>query len=135
MADSFQLEIVTPDRLVVDDRATEAQIPARRGYIGVLPNHAPLITELAVGVITYKNVKGETHHLSVAWGFGEVLPDKVTILAETAERASDIDIERARQARARAESELQQADTEAEVTDALDAVQRADARLEVAKLS
>ena len=65
MADSFQLEIVTPDKLVVDDRATEAQIPARNGYIGVLPLHAPLITELAVGVITYKNVKGETHHIAV----------------------------------------------------------------------
>jgi F-type H+-transporting ATPase subunit epsilon len=135
MADSFQLEIVTPDKLVVDARATEAQIPARKGYIGVLPEHAPLITELAVGVITYKNVKGETHHISVAWGFAEVLPDKVTILAETAERASDIDIERARQARAKAEAAVQQASTEAEVDSALDAAQRAEARIEVAQSS
>jgi F-type H+-transporting ATPase subunit epsilon len=133
MAESFQLEIVTPDKLVVDDRATEAQIPARQGYIGVLADHAPLITELAVGVITYRNTKGETHHISVAWGFAEVLPDKVTILAETAERASDIDIERARQARVRAEAAVQQAATEGEVDAALDAVQRAEARLEVAK--
>ena len=84
MAETIELEIVTPERLVVKDRAEEIQIPGRNGYLGILPGHAPLITELAVGEITYTNA-GVSTRLAVAWGFAEVLPDKVTILAETAE--------------------------------------------------
>ena len=80
------------------DAAEEAQIPGLSGYLGILPGHAPLITELAVGVITYK-ASGAAHTLSVAWGFAEVLPDKVTILAETAERPQEIDVERAQKAK------------------------------------
>src|SRR5271157_369805 len=102
MADTFQLEIVTPEKLVVKDSAEEAQIPGLNGYLGILPGHAPLITELAVGAITYR-MRGETHTLSVAWGFAEVLPDKVAILAETCERPQEIDAERARKAKERAE--------------------------------
>ena len=83
MPDTFQLEIVTPSRLLVKDAAEEAQIPGATGYLGILPGHAPLITELGVGEITYK-ASGQTHTLAVAWGFAEVLPDKVTILAEAA---------------------------------------------------
>src|SRR3979411_696169 len=105
LADTFQLEIVTPEKMVVRDVAEEMQIPGKSGYLGILPGHAPLITELAVGEITYR--KGNyTEHLSVAWGFAEVLPDKVTILAETAERPSEIDVERARKAKERAEERL-----------------------------
>src|SRR5213075_1969891 len=89
MADTFQLEIVTPDKQVVNDVAEEAQVPAKGGYIGILPGHAPLITELGVGEISYRK-GGDTHRLAVAWGFAEVLPTKVTILAETAERAEGI---------------------------------------------
>ena len=85
MTNTFQLEIVTPSKLMVKDVAEETQIPGLSGYLGILPGHAPLITELAVGVITYK-ASGAMHTLSVAWGFAEVLPDKVTILAEAAER-------------------------------------------------
>src|SRR5438105_11546257 len=88
MPDTFQLEIVTPEKLVVKDVAGEMQIPGKNGYLGILPGHAPLITEMAVGEISYRN-NGYTHHLAVAWGFAEVLPDKVTILAETAERPED----------------------------------------------
>src|SRR6478672_4902009 len=86
MTDSFQLEIVTPEKMVVKDVAEEIQIPGKDGYLGILPGHAPLISELAVGEISYRK-GGQTHYLSVAWGFAEVLPDKVTILAETAKRA------------------------------------------------
>src|SRR5690242_11859418 len=111
MAETFQLEIVTPEKMVVRDQAEEMQIPGKDGYLGILPGHAPLITELAVGEITY--VKDSyTHHLSVAWGFAEVLPDKVTILAETAERAEDIDARRAQEAKQRAESHLATCNTE-----------------------
>src|SRR5258708_17153086 len=105
MSDTFQLEIVTPEKKVVDVAATEAQIPGKNGYLGVLPGHAPLITELAVGEITYR-AGAEEQRLAVAWGFAEVLPDKVTILAESAERPSEIDVARARQAKKRAGERL-----------------------------
>ncbi|HEX7422773.1 MAG TPA: F0F1 ATP synthase subunit epsilon [Terriglobales bacterium] len=132
MADTFQLEIVTPSRLLVKDVAEEAQIPGLSGYLGILPGHAPLITELAVGVITYK-ASGATHALSVAWGFAEVLPDKVTILAETAERPQEIDVERAQKAKDRAEQRLKSSDPQVDYTRAEDALQRAETRLNVAK--
>ncbi len=105
MPDTFQLEIVTPEKMVVRDVAEEIQIPGKDGYLGVLPGHAPLISELAVGEITYRN-GNTTHCLAVAWGFAEVLPDKVTILAETAERANEIDTNRAQAAKQRAEANL-----------------------------
>jgi F-type H+-transporting ATPase subunit epsilon len=132
MANTFQLEIVTPSRLLVKDAAEEAQIPGLGGYLGILPGHAPLITELAVGVITYK-ASGATHTLSVAWGFMEVLPDKVTILAEAAERPQEIDVERAQKAKDRAEQRLKSSDPQVDFTRAEDALQRAETRLNVAK--
>jgi F-type H+-transporting ATPase subunit epsilon len=132
MADTFELEIVTPERLVVKDRAEQAQIPGRNGYLGILPGHAPLITELAVGEIVYINA-GVSTHLAVAWGFAEVLPDKVTILAETAELAADIDVARAEAARARAQEHIKRAEDELAFEDAFAALARAEARLSVAK--
>jgi F-type H+-transporting ATPase subunit epsilon len=132
MANTFQLEIVTPSRLLVKDAAEEAQIPGVTGYLGILPGHAPLITELGVGEITYK-ASGAIHTLSVAWGFMEVLPDKVTILAEAAERPHEIDVERAQKAKDRAEQRLKSNDVEVDYTRAEDALQRAETRLNVAK--
>ena len=131
MSDTFQLEIVTPARLVVNEMAEEAQIPGLSGYLGILPGHAPLITELAVGVITYKS-NGAAHTLAVAWGFAEVLPDKVTILAEAAERPQEIDVERAREAKTRAEQLLKSNDPTVDYARAEDALQRAETRLNVA---
>jgi len=131
MADSFQLEIVTPDKLVVKDVAEEMQIPGKNGYLGILPGHAPLITELSVGQISYRN-SSETHYLCVAWGFAEVLPDKVTILAETAERGEDVDCTRAQKAKERAEQRLTSGDPEVDVPRAQNALARATTRLEVA---
>ncbi|HEY4904872.1 MAG TPA: F0F1 ATP synthase subunit epsilon [Candidatus Sulfotelmatobacter sp.] len=131
MADSFQLEIVTPEKKVVDTAAVEAQIPGKNGYLGILPGHAPLITELSVGEITYRTDSTE-HVLAVAWGFAEVLPDKVTILAETAERPSEINADRARQAKERAEQRLTSSNTEVDVDRALDSLHRAETRLDVA---
>jgi len=132
MANTFQLEIVTPSRLLVKDAAEEAQIPGVSGYLGILPGHAPLISELGVGEITYK-ASGATHTLSVAWGFVEVLQDKVTILAEAAERPQEIDVERAQKARDRAEQRLKSNDPQVDYTRAEDALQRAETRLNVAK--
>ncbi len=133
MPDTFQLEIVTPEKKVVDAAATEAQIPGKNGYLGVLPGHAPLITELAVGEVTFRTgASGEEQRLAVAWGFAEVLPDKVTILAETAERPSEINVERARQAKERAEQRLTSGDPSVDVERSLNALQKAETRLEVA---
>src|SRR5437660_5012094 len=130
MAETFQLEIVTPEKMVVRDFAEECQIPGKNGYLGILPGHAPLITELGVGEITYRK-EGDTRHLAVAWGFAEVLPDKVTILAETAERAEEIDVNRAQAAKQRAEEEVRKAGTSGNA-EAQAALQRANARIEVA---
>lgn len=130
LPENLQLEIVTPERLVVKDTVTEIQIPGITGYLGILPGHAPLITEIAVGEISY--VSGtQTKRISVAWGFAEVLPDKVTILAETAERAEEIDVTRAQAAKQRAEDELKKAGPDGSA-DAQAALQRATTRLEVA---
>ena len=130
MADTIQLEIVTPERLVVNDQAEYIEIPGKTGNIGVLPGHAPLITELAVGEISYRRGT-ETRRLAVAWGFAEVLQNKVTILAETAEKAEEIDAARAEAAKKKAEAELEKAGPEGD-KDAHAALQRANARLEVA---
>ena len=132
MADTFQLEIVTPEKLVVKDTAEEVQIPATTGYIGVLPGHAPLITELGAGEISYRS-GGQVHRFATAWGFAEVLPDKVTVLAETVEPANEIDVARARQDLTKAEDALKQAQSEEEVTKDLGKVRRAEARIEVAE--
>ena len=132
MTDTFQLEIVTPEKKVVDAPAEEAQIPGKNGYLGILPGHAPLITELSVGEITFRS-GGEQQQLAVAWGFAEVLPNKVTVLAETAERPSEIDVERARKAKQRAEQRLTSGNTELDVDRALDALHRAETRIEVAE--
>jgi F-type H+-transporting ATPase subunit epsilon len=132
MPDTFQLEIVTPTRLLVKEAAEEAQIPGATGYLGILPGHAPLITELGVGEITYK-ASGTTHTLAVAWGFAEVLPDKVTILAEAAERPQEIDVARAQKAKDRAEQRLKSNTADVDYARAEDALRRAESRIDVAK--
>ena len=131
MANRLQLEIVTPDRLLVNEQVEEVQIPGKSGYLDALPEHAPLITELAPGELTYKH-GGAVTHLAVSWGFAEVLPDKVTILAQTAERPEEIDVERARQAKARAEKALQNPTPETDYDAVLAAQKRAEVRLQVA---
>ena len=102
MADTLHLQIITPDKLLVREDVETVQIPGKNGYLGILPGHAPLITELTIGEISYTQ-GGTTQYLAVAWGFAEVLPDKVTILADVAERAEDIDVKRAQEAKAKAD--------------------------------
>jgi F-type H+-transporting ATPase subunit epsilon len=99
------LEIVTPDRRVVTEKVDEVEIPGAEGYFGVLPGHTPLLAMLQVGELWYR--KGnETVHLAIAFGFAEVLPDRVTILAQFAEKADEIDIARAEAAKRRAEERV-----------------------------
>lgn len=132
MAETFQLEIVTPEKLVVRDSAEEAQIPGLNGYLGILPGHAPLITELGAGEISYRS-GGQSHRFSLAWGFAEVLPDRVTVLAETVERAEEIDVLRAQQELSNAEASLKSAQDEQDFATATGKIQRAQARLNAAQ--
>ena len=101
----FLLEIVTPDRAVIREEVDEAQVPGAEGYLGILPGHAPLLATLHVGELWFR-IGQEKHHLAIAGGFVEVLPGRVTVLAQIAERALDIDTARAEAARARAVERL-----------------------------
>jgi len=128
---TFELEIVTPERLVVREKVEEMQIPGKNGYLGILPGHAPLITELGIGEISYRG-NGRSRRLAAAWGFAEVLPDRVSILAQTAERAEEIDVSRAEKARQRALQRLKSEDPNIDCARAQYALCRAATRLEVA---
>jgi F-type H+-transporting ATPase subunit epsilon len=99
------LEIVTPDRSVVTERVDEVELPGAEGYFGVLPGHTPLLATLKVGELWYRK-GGEKFYLSIAFGFVEVLPDRVTVLAELAERPEEIDVVRAEAAKKRAEERI-----------------------------
>lgn len=99
------LELVTPDRAVVRESVDEIQIPGSEGYLGVLPGHTPLLTSLQVGELWFRQ-GSEKSYAAVAFGFAEILPDRVTILAQIAERAEDIDVERAQEAERRARERL-----------------------------
>ncbi len=135
MADTFQLEVATPDRLLVKEQVREAQIPAARGYIGVLPEHSPFLELLGIGELTYVTEGRRSAGLAVAGGFVEVLPDRVRVLAERAERAEEIDVERARRALERAEQRLKNPlEGKVDVARALNAMKRAQARLRASEL-
>lgn len=131
MPNTFHLEIVTPEKMMVRDDAEEMQIPGKGGYLGILPGHAPLISELSAGELSYRN-GGQTHRYAVAWGFAEVLPDKVTILAEAAERPEDIDVNRAQRDKQSAEEHLKTGKSEEDFTRAEEELKTAETRLEVA---
>ena len=132
MADKFQLEIATPDRLLIREQVSEAQVPAANGYLGVLPGHAPLLAELGTGELSYVS-GGKRQSLSVSGGWVEVLPDRVRVLATHAEKASEIDARRAEEALHRAEEHLAHPDAGIDVARALNAMTRAQARLAAAK--
>jgi F-type H+-transporting ATPase subunit epsilon len=131
MAEAFQLEVATPERLIVEERVTEAQIPARDGYLGVLPGHAPLVAELKSGVMSYMT-GGSTRYLAIHGGFVEVLPEQVRVLADIGERAEEIDVPRAQAALTRAQRTLEDAHVDLDPASALAEMQRAQARLEAA---
>jgi F-type H+-transporting ATPase subunit epsilon len=126
----LELQIVTPDRMIVQDRVDEVQIPGAEGYFGVLPGHTPLLASLAVGEMWYRRGQ-EKVHLAIAFGFAEVLPDRVTILARLAERAEDVDVSRAEAARRRAEERLAHARGDMDLERARVALMKAVTRIQV----
>ena len=131
---TLQLEVVTPDHTLVTDKVDEVVAPAAEGYLGVLPGHTPLLASLAPGQLWYR--KGaQKVFLSVISGFIEVLPDKVTVLAQIAERAEDIDVARAERAKQRAEQRLARPASETDVARAPASLMRATVRLQVAALA
>jgi len=125
------LEIVTPDELLLHETVDEVEIPGAEGYFGVLPGHTPLLATLQVGELWYR--KGsERHFLSIAFGFAEVLPDRVTILAQIGEKAETIDIDRAETEKKRAQDALAAAKTEFDLEMARISMLKALVRLQVA---
>jgi F-type H+-transporting ATPase subunit epsilon len=125
------LEIVTPDRALAREEVDEVQVPGAEGYFGILPGHAPLLATLTVGELWYR-VGAERHFLAIAGGFVEVLPDRVTVLAQIAERAQDIDVTRAESARARAEERLARPSPDIDLERARIALMKSLIRLQVA---
>ena len=125
------LELVTPDRAVVRESVDEIQIPGSEGYLGVLPGHTPLLTSLQVGELWFGQ-GGETSYAAVAFGFAEILPARVTILAQIAERAEDIDVERAQEAERRARERLNKSVANVDFERARIALMKSLMRLQVA---
>ncbi|BAS28914.1 F0F1 ATP synthase subunit epsilon [Limnochorda pilosa] len=104
----LRVEVVTAERRVLQERAESVILPAANGYLGVLPGHAPLIAGLSVGVLQFGGYHAEKRRVAVSGGFAEVADDRVTVLADTAELAEEIDVERARRAAERAERRLRE---------------------------
>ena len=125
------LEIVTPDKSVVREDADEVELPGSEGYFGVLPGHTPLLATLQVGEIWYR-IGADKHYLAIAFGFVEVLPDRVTVLAQLAERAQDIDVTRAEAAKRRAEERMATAVPDIDFERARIAMMKSLIRLQVA---
>jgi F-type H+-transporting ATPase subunit epsilon len=134
LPESIELVVVTPEKQVLRQNAKEVQLPGADGYLGVLPGHAPLITELGIGELSYHDMNGkESEHLAIIRGFAEVLGDRVTVLAETAEFAEEIDIARAEAAKARAEKRLASGDANIDWDRVTVSLQRALIRIQVAR--
>jgi F-type H+-transporting ATPase subunit epsilon len=135
LPDAIELIIVTPEKQLLREKVASVQLPGADGELGILPGHAPLMTELGIGELSYRNASGaESEHLAIIRGFAEVLPDRVTVLAETAERAEEIDLQRAKEALARAEKRLASHDPNVDWDRATVALQRAVVRIRVAEL-
>ncbi|RMF97934.1 MAG: F0F1 ATP synthase subunit epsilon [Candidatus Schekmanbacteria bacterium] len=131
MADNIFLEIVTPEKMVVSEDVKEVTAPGINGEFGVLPEHTPFLSVLKSGHISYVTLGGEVKKLAVSWGYAEVRKDAVIILAETAERPEEIDVQRAEEARKRAEKRLSSGGEDIDVERAELALARAMARLEL----
>jgi len=134
LRDSIQLIVVTPERQLLRESVVEVTMPGLDGQLGILPGHAPLMTELGIGELSYRtSTSNQPVVLAVISGFAEVLGDRVTVLAETAERAEEIDLARAEEAKARAEKRLSAGDTNIDWDRANIALQRSVIRIQIAR--
>src|SRR6266849_2825622 len=134
MPDAIELVIVTPEKQLLRGKVADVQMPGENGYLGILPGHAPLMTELGIGELSYHDMSGkESAHVAIVRGFAEVLPDRVTVLAETAEFAAEIDLARAEAALARAQKRLASGDANIDWDRATVSLQRALIRIQVAR--
>lgn len=134
LPESIQLIVVTPERQLLRESVVEVTVPGLDGQLGILPGHAPLMTELGIGELSYRtSTSSQPIVLAVISGFAEVLGDRVTVLAETAERAEEIDLARAEEAKARAEKRLAAGDTNIDWDRANIALQRSIIRIQIAR--
>ena len=132
--EAIELIVVTPERQLLRQTVVEAVIPGLDGELGILPGHAPLITELGNGELRYRSpTSSQPILLAILGGFAEVLPDRVTLLAQTAERSEEIDLARAEAAKSRAEKRLASSDPNMDWDRAVVALQRAIIRIQVAR--
>ena len=134
LPEKMELEIVTPEKLFFSGKVDEVNVPGAEGYLGILPGHAPLLSELQIGVISYRQGSQETH-LFCSWGFAEVLPDRVSVLVEVAETPDKIDVERARFEKDEAEKLLRSLDEDIDFVQTMNALQQAEVQLELAEKS
>lgn len=134
MAETFELEIATPERLLTHEQVTRCEIPCKDGYIGVLPDHAPLLSELKIGVLTYEVAPGEHRFaMAVHGGFVEVLDNRVRVLADVAEYGQEIDLTKAEQELRRAQDEQIDPAILIDLASALTAIMHAQARVDAAR--
>ena len=129
----IKLEIVTPERLLLSEEVDEVTIPGSEGYLGILPGHLPLLTTIGTGVLSYRKGNQRTS-FAASGGFAEVLPDRVIIMADTVERADEIDVSRARAAKEKAERQLASKEN-VNVEETMASMMRALSRIEVAESS
>ncbi len=130
MADTFQLQVATPERQLIDEQVTEVQLPGKNGYMGILAGHAPLLSALGGGVLTYEGGGDSPHVVAISGGFVEVFDNHVRVLADRAEFPQDIQVDVARRELDEANEALRQADNEEASSAALDAMSAAQARID-----
>jgi F-type H+-transporting ATPase subunit epsilon len=134
MAASLLLEVVTPDRPLLKETVLLVEVPGANGALGILPSHAPLLSELGSGPLIYTLPDGRRKSIAISGGFVEVLPEQVRVLAMVAEAGDEVDVKRAEEALHRAEERLSHPTPDLDVARALNAMKRAQARLAAAKL-
>ena len=133
MPDTFQLQVATPERLFVDEQVSEAQIPGQNGYMGILAGHAPLLSALKPGLLTYKGGSGGEHSIVIDGGFVEVFDNHVHVLADHAEDAQAVDANKARQQLDEANRKLTEAKDTPESEAALRLMEQAQARIDASE--
>lgn len=133
MADTFEIEIATPERLLAREKAIRAQIPAREGYIGVLPDHAPLLSELGIGAMTYTTPDDHRFSVAICGGFLEINSNVVRVLTDVAEKGHEIDVSEAEKDLKHAQDAIINPALGLDIASALIAIRHAQARIEAAR--